>query len=74
MKSSHRFNKDKIVAGKHFYYDLMKRHPDISLRVLKSISIMRAVEFITSHKDEKFLAQKAACQVRKVTFVERGKM
>jgi hypothetical protein len=29
---SHRFNKDKKIAGKKRYYAFMKRHPELSLR------------------------------------------
>lgn len=45
MKIPHRFNKEKGTAGKHFYYDFMQRHPDISLRAPESTSMMRAVGF-----------------------------
>ncbi|XP_037293571.1 uncharacterized protein LOC119189035 [Manduca sexta] len=45
MKIPHRFNKEKASAGKHFYYDFMKRHSDISLRAPESSSMMRAVGF-----------------------------
>lgn len=45
MKIPHRFNKEKGSAGKHFYYDFMKRHSDISLRTPESTSMMRAVGF-----------------------------
>ncbi|GBP19771.1 Pogo transposable element with KRAB domain [Eumeta japonica] len=45
LKIPHRFNKDKGLAGKYFYYDFMQRHPDISLRTPKLTSMMRAVGF-----------------------------
>ncbi|KOB76398.1 hypothetical protein OBRU01_03861 [Operophtera brumata] len=45
LKIPHRFNKDKGVAGKHFYYDFMQRHPDISIRLPESTSMKRAVGF-----------------------------
>lgn len=45
MKIPHRFNKEKGAAGKHFYYDFMQRHPDLSLRTPESTSMMRAVCF-----------------------------
>lgn len=45
MKIPHRFNKEKGSAGKHFYYDFMRRHSDISLRTPESTSMMRAVGF-----------------------------
>lgn len=45
MKIPHRFSKDKGTAGKHFYYDFMQRHPDLSLRAPESTSMMRAVGF-----------------------------
>ncbi|KAJ8962215.1 hypothetical protein NQ318_018187 [Aromia moschata] len=41
----HRFNCEKSAAGKHFYYDFMARHPDLSLRTPESMSMMRAVGF-----------------------------
>lgn len=31
LKLPHRFNNEKKLAGKHFYDDFMKRHPDLSL-------------------------------------------
>lgn len=45
LKIPHRFNKDKGIAGKHFYYEFMRRHPDLSLRTPESTSMMRAVGF-----------------------------
>lgn len=45
LKIPHRFNKEKGAAGKHFYYDFMQRHPDISLRIPESTSMMRAIGF-----------------------------
>lgn len=45
MMITHRFNTEKKIAGKHFYYPFMQRHPKISLRVLESTSMMRAVGF-----------------------------
>ncbi|XP_022819194.1 uncharacterized protein LOC111351487 isoform X1 [Spodoptera litura] len=45
LKIPHRFNVQKEAAGKHFYYEFMKRHPDLSLRTAESTSLMRAVGF-----------------------------
>lgn len=45
LKLPHRFNSEKGTAGKHFYYDFMKRHPDLALRTPESTSLMRAVGF-----------------------------
>ncbi|XP_036146776.1 uncharacterized protein LOC118646934 [Monomorium pharaonis] len=45
LKLPHRFNTEKRTAGKHFYYDFMARHPDLSLRTPESTSMMRAVGF-----------------------------
>lgn len=45
LKLSHRFNTEKGIAGKHFYYDFMARHPDLSLRTPESTSLMRAVGY-----------------------------
>jgi transposase len=49
LKVPHRFNKEKGVAGKDFYYDFMKRHPQLSLRTPESTSLMRAVGFNKPH-------------------------
>lgn len=35
----------KKSAGKHFYYDFIKRHPDLSLRRTESTNLMRAIGF-----------------------------
>ncbi|XP_011858337.1 PREDICTED: uncharacterized protein LOC105555900 [Vollenhovia emeryi] len=45
LKLPHRFNTEKGTAGKHFYYDFMARHSDLSLRTPESTSVMRAVGF-----------------------------
>jgi hypothetical protein len=46
LKLYHRFNKiNKKHAGKHFFYDFLKRHPEISLHRPKLTSLMRAVGF-----------------------------
>lgn len=45
LKVPHQFNMTKGTAGKHFYYNFLARHPDISLRTPESTSIMRAVGF-----------------------------
>ncbi|XP_011872753.1 PREDICTED: uncharacterized protein LOC105564741 [Vollenhovia emeryi] len=45
IKLPHRFNTEKGTAGKHFYYDFMPRHSDLSLRTPESTSVMRAVGF-----------------------------
>lgn len=37
MKIPHRFNKDKGTAGKHFYYDFMRRHPGLFLRTSEAV-------------------------------------
>ena len=51
IKIPHRFNKEKATAGKHFYYDFMQRHPDISLRAPELSSMMRAVGFNKTQVD-----------------------
>lgn len=45
LNLNHRFNKEKKSAGKHFYYDFLKRHPELSLRIPESTSLLRAVGF-----------------------------
>lgn len=45
LKLPHRFNTEKQTAGKHFYYDFMTRHPNLSLRTPESTSLMQAVGF-----------------------------
>ena len=43
MKIDHRFNQQNKMAGKDFYYNFMKKHPDLSLRQPQSTSLMRTV-------------------------------
>jgi len=45
LKIPHRFNKEKGIAGKDFFYSFTKKYPDIVLRTLESTSISRAVGF-----------------------------
>lgn len=45
LKISHRFNKEKKMAGKDFFYSFSKKYPDIVLRTPESTSIARAVGF-----------------------------
>lgn len=45
LKVKHRFNKQKLMAGKDFYYDFMSRHQDLRLRTAESTSLQRAVGF-----------------------------
>ena len=45
LKIHNQFNKDKRMAGKDFYYQFMKRHPDLSLRSAESTSLQRATGF-----------------------------
>lgn len=45
LKLSHRFNKEKGMAGKDFFYSFTKKYPDIVLRTPESTSIARAVGF-----------------------------
>ena len=62
LKLNHRFNMAKKSAGKHFYYDFLKRHPDLSLRRPESTSLMRAVGF-NRHQVERFFNNlKNLCQ------------
>jgi hypothetical protein len=44
LKIPHRFNKNKC-AGKQFYYEFLRRHPELSLRTSESTSLQRAVGF-----------------------------
>lgn len=45
LKINHRFNKEKQMAGKDFYYHFMSRHQDLRLRTAESTSLQRAVGF-----------------------------
>ena len=45
LKINHRFNKTTLMAGKDFYYEFMKRHPDLSLRTAESTSLQRSAGF-----------------------------
>lgn len=45
LKLSHRFNKEKGMAGKDFFYSFNKKYPDIVLITPESTSIARAVWF-----------------------------
>lgn len=45
MKIRHRFNKEKKMAGKDFYYEFMSRHQELSLRTAESTSLQRAAGF-----------------------------
>lgn len=54
LKIRHRFNKDKCMAGKDFYYDFMNRHQDLSLRTPEATSLQRAVGFSKDRVDRFF--------------------
>lgn len=41
----HRFNKEKKIAGKKWYYRFMKEHPDLSLRIPEPTSMGRSKGF-----------------------------
>lgn len=41
----HRFNREKKIAGKKWYYNFMRRHKDLSLRQPEATSIARATGF-----------------------------
>jgi len=45
LKIPHRFNKEKGIAGKDFFYSFTKKYLDIVLRTPESTSISRAVGF-----------------------------
>lgn len=54
LRIKHRFNKIKMKAGKDFYYDFMKRHPDLRLRTAESTSLQRAAGFSKEQVDRFF--------------------
>lgn len=54
LKIDHHFNKKKMMAGKDFYYDFMKRHRDLSLRKAESTSLQRAAGFNKEQVDRFF--------------------
>lgn len=45
MQLPHRFNKEKKIAGKKWYYRFMKEHPTLSLRVPEPTSMARSKGF-----------------------------
>ncbi|KAK9721928.1 CENP-B N-terminal DNA-binding domain [Popillia japonica] len=49
-----RFNKEKRMAGKDFYYEFMNRHKDLSLRTAEPTSLQRAVGFSKDKVDRFF--------------------
>ncbi|CAG5036361.1 unnamed protein product [Parnassius apollo] len=53
LKIPHRFNKEKGVAGKDFFYSFRKKYPNIVLRTPESTSIARAVGFNKPQKMDK---------------------
>lgn len=62
LKLNHRFNMIKKTAGKHFYYNFIKRHPDLSLRRPESTSLMRAVGFNRPQVERFFNNLKDICE------------
>lgn len=62
LKLDHRFNRTKKAAGKHFYYDFIKRHPELSLRKPESTSLMRAVGFNRPQVNRFFENLKSVCE------------
>jgi hypothetical protein len=61
LKIPHRFNKQRKCAGKQFYYNFMRRHPELSLRTSESPSLQRAVGFNRPQVD-RFLDKLEALQ------------
>ncbi|KAJ4432925.1 hypothetical protein ANN_15182 [Periplaneta americana] len=45
LKIPHHFNCDKKTSGKQFYFDFMKRHPNLSLQTPESTSLNRSIGF-----------------------------
>lgn len=50
----HRFNKEKKIAGKKWYYRFMKEHPNLSLRVPEPTSMARSKGFNKERVNEFF--------------------
>lgn len=50
----HRFNKDKKIAGKKWFYRFMKQHPTLSLRVPEATSMARSKGFNKDRVNEFF--------------------
>ncbi|XP_011860377.1 PREDICTED: tigger transposable element-derived protein 6-like, partial [Vollenhovia emeryi] len=50
----HRFNKEKKIAGKKWYYRFMKEHPTLSLRVPEPTSMARSKGFNKERVNEFF--------------------
>lgn len=53
-KLKHRFNVEKKIAGKKWYYSFMKRHPHLSLRQPRATSFNRATGFNKSAVNDFF--------------------
>ena len=45
LKLPHRFNKNKQIAEKDFYYSFVKRHPEVTLRTSESTGVMQTEGF-----------------------------
>lgn len=54
LKVVHRFNTTKMMTGKEFYYEFMKKHKDLSLRMAESTSLQRAAGFNREQTDRIF--------------------
>ncbi|XP_063897876.1 uncharacterized protein LOC135118817 [Helicoverpa armigera] len=66
-----RFNKEKRIAGKKWYYAFMKRHPQLSLRQPRATSMSRATGFNKPAVTDFFNKLEAVCEKYNITEAQR---
>ena len=55
MEVTHPFNKEKKTAGKDWFHEFMRRHPQLTIRLPQGTNISRAVGFNASSVEAFFL-------------------